>query len=183
MRDDRDRQEWFKRLDRVGVRRGGRFFAWALMDNHFHLFFQTPQANLSAGMHDLNSGYRRFVEEGLQGQITSPLESVVGRVFLGSAEWVERMRHMLGPSEVDPNVAELKHLAWRPSPERIEWAVAAEFGVQPSQLFVKRLKNHEARVAAIYLIRKLSTIRTMSVAFRSAKAAFFLLLSRSERQQ
>ena len=27
------------------------------MDNHFHLFFQTPEANLSAGMHDLNSGY------------------------------------------------------------------------------------------------------------------------------
>ena len=65
---------------------------------------------------------------------------------------------MLGPSEVDPNVAELKHLAWRPSPERVEWAVAAEFGVQPSQLFVKRLKNHEARVAAIYLIRELPRV-------------------------
>ena len=57
VRDDRDRQEWFKLLDRVVVRCGWRFFAWALMDNHFHLFFQTPEANLSAGMHDLNSGY------------------------------------------------------------------------------------------------------------------------------
>jgi hypothetical protein len=25
------------------------------MDNHFHLFFQTPEASFSAGMHDLNS--------------------------------------------------------------------------------------------------------------------------------
>ena len=34
VRDDRDRQEWFKLLDRVVVRCGWRFFAWALMDNH-----------------------------------------------------------------------------------------------------------------------------------------------------
>ena len=31
--------------------------AWALMDNHFHLFVRTPDGDLSAGMHDLNSGY------------------------------------------------------------------------------------------------------------------------------
>ena len=57
VRDDRDREEWFKLLDRVVIRFGWRFFAWVLMNNHFHLFFQTPEANLSAGMHDLNSGY------------------------------------------------------------------------------------------------------------------------------
>jgi len=56
-RDDRNRQEWFRLLDRVVVRCGWRFFAWALMNNHFQLFFQTPEANLSVGMHDLNSGY------------------------------------------------------------------------------------------------------------------------------
>jgi len=27
------------------------------MDSHFYLFSQTLEANLSAGMHDLNSGY------------------------------------------------------------------------------------------------------------------------------
>ncbi|MFO7908349.1 MAG: hypothetical protein R6U98_37275 [Pirellulaceae bacterium] len=41
----------------VVVRRGWRFFAWVLMDNPFHLFFQTPGANLSVGMRDLNSGF------------------------------------------------------------------------------------------------------------------------------
>jgi putative transposase len=35
-------------------------FAWTLLDNHFHLYLRTPQANLSAGMHDLNSGYVSF---------------------------------------------------------------------------------------------------------------------------
>jgi len=57
VRDDRNRQEWFKLLERVVVRCGRRCFAWVLMDNHFHLFFQTPEANLSAGMHDWNAGY------------------------------------------------------------------------------------------------------------------------------
>jgi len=55
--DDADREEWFKLLDRVARRYGWRFFAWVLMDNHFHLFLRTPNGDLSAGMHDLNSGY------------------------------------------------------------------------------------------------------------------------------
>ena len=52
----------------------------------------------------------------------------------------------------------LKRLAWRQSLEQIESAVAEEFGVEPSQLFVKRLKNHEARGAAISLIHTLTCV-------------------------
>jgi REP element-mobilizing transposase RayT len=44
-------------LDQVVTRCGWRVFAWVLMTNHFHLFVRTPEANLSAGVHDLNSGY------------------------------------------------------------------------------------------------------------------------------
>lgn len=47
--DDRDREKWFEPLDRVTRRFGWRFFAWVLVDNHFHRFLQTPDANLSAG--------------------------------------------------------------------------------------------------------------------------------------
>lgn len=57
VRDDRDRQRWLELLDRVATRCGWRVFAWVLMRNHFHLYLRTPQPNLSAGMHDLNSGY------------------------------------------------------------------------------------------------------------------------------
>jgi putative transposase len=57
VRDDRDRQRWLGLLDRVATRCVWRVFAWVLMGNHFHLYLRTPQANLSAGMHDLNSGY------------------------------------------------------------------------------------------------------------------------------
>jgi REP-associated tyrosine transposase len=54
--------------------------AWALMDNHFHLFLHTLEPNLSDGMHDLNSGYvtgfnRRHSRHGplLQGRFKSIL--------------------------------------------------------------------------------------------------------------
>lgn len=57
VRDDADRSKWLELLDRVASRRRWRVFAWALMTNHFHLFLETPEADLSPGMHDLNSGY------------------------------------------------------------------------------------------------------------------------------
>ena len=57
VRDDRDREHWLNLLDRVAVRCGWQVLAWTLLDNHFHIFLRTPKANLSAGMHDLNSGY------------------------------------------------------------------------------------------------------------------------------
>ena len=57
VRDDRDRARWLEMLGEVAARREWRVLAWALMDNHFHLFLRTPRPDLSAGMHDLNSGY------------------------------------------------------------------------------------------------------------------------------
>jgi REP element-mobilizing transposase RayT len=57
VRDDRDRTRWVELLDTVAVRRRWRVLAWVLMENHFHVFVRTPDADLSAGMHDLNSGY------------------------------------------------------------------------------------------------------------------------------
>jgi len=57
VRDDADRERWLALLDAVATRRRWRVFAWVLMGNHFHLFLRTPDADLSAGMHDLNSAY------------------------------------------------------------------------------------------------------------------------------
>ena len=57
VRDDGDRRKWLALLDSTARRRAWRVFAWVLMDNHFHLFHRTPGADLSAGMHDLESGY------------------------------------------------------------------------------------------------------------------------------
>jgi predicted XRE-type DNA-binding protein len=39
------------------IRFGWRLYAWVLMTNHFHLEVETPEANLSRGMHWLNTRY------------------------------------------------------------------------------------------------------------------------------
>jgi len=40
---------------------GWRLHAFAVMTNHEHLLVETPEANLSAGMHFLNVGYTQYV--------------------------------------------------------------------------------------------------------------------------
>ena len=57
VRDEGDCAKWFQLLDAVATRRRWRVFAWAMMPSHFHLLLETPDGDLSAGMHDLNSGY------------------------------------------------------------------------------------------------------------------------------
>ena len=56
-RDDIDRERFLLMLSQTVVRFGWRLFAWVLMSNHYHLLVQTPQPNLSRGMHWLNARY------------------------------------------------------------------------------------------------------------------------------
>lgn len=59
--DDRDRNLLLSILGDVVDLRRWRCHAYCLMSNHYHLVIQTPQPNLSAGMHHLNLRYaRRF---------------------------------------------------------------------------------------------------------------------------
>ncbi len=59
--NDSDRQIFLTTLNWVVGRFGWICHAYCLMDNHFHLLIETPQANLSAGMRQLNGVYtQRF---------------------------------------------------------------------------------------------------------------------------
>jgi len=60
VRDDVDRLKWLSVVERTVDRHGWRVFAFALMDNHFHVFLQTPQPDLSAGMAHLNGSYAGY---------------------------------------------------------------------------------------------------------------------------
>ncbi len=48
--DDEDRKGFLFRLAKVCGSHGWRVHAWVLMDNHFHLLVETPEANLATGM-------------------------------------------------------------------------------------------------------------------------------------
>jgi REP element-mobilizing transposase RayT len=56
-RDDTDRYHFLELLSEVGEQFGARVHAYVLMDNHYHLMLETPEANLSRAMHWLNAGY------------------------------------------------------------------------------------------------------------------------------
>ncbi|HEY2094570.1 MAG TPA: transposase [Thermoanaerobaculia bacterium] len=55
--DDRDREMFLEFLGRAVKRFGWSLTAYVLMTNHFHLVVQTPEPNLSRGMHWLNTAY------------------------------------------------------------------------------------------------------------------------------
>jgi putative transposase len=59
--DDDDRRFFLRTLSEACERTGWRVHAWVLMGNHYHLFLETPEPNLSAGMKWLQNTFtRRF---------------------------------------------------------------------------------------------------------------------------
>jgi REP element-mobilizing transposase RayT len=59
--DDDDRRFFLKCLSEVCEKTGWRVHAWVLMHNHYHLFIETPEANLVEGMKWFqNAVTRRF---------------------------------------------------------------------------------------------------------------------------
>jgi REP element-mobilizing transposase RayT len=60
VRDDADRRKRLDWLRRTVETYGWQLHAFALMGNHEHLFLQTPDANLAAGMQYLNGSYTGY---------------------------------------------------------------------------------------------------------------------------
>lgn len=60
VRDDADRQKRLEWLRRTVERYGWRLHGFVVMRNHDHVFVETPEANLSAGMQYLNGSYTSY---------------------------------------------------------------------------------------------------------------------------
>lgn len=87
-RSDADRQAWLDVLGQVCMRFNWVCHAWCLMTNHYHILIETPEANLSQGMRQLNGVYtQRF----------NRAHARVGHVFQGryKAILVERDGYLL----------------------------------------------------------------------------------------
>ena len=59
--DDTDRELWLTTLAQCCERFNWAIHAWCLMSNDYHLLVETPEANLSAGMRQLNGVYTQLV--------------------------------------------------------------------------------------------------------------------------
>jgi REP element-mobilizing transposase RayT len=71
---DDDRETFLELLGKVVVRYNWVCHAYCLMDNHYHLLIETPDANLSTGMRQLNGVYT---------QMFNRCHGKVGHVFQG----------------------------------------------------------------------------------------------------
>src|SRR6266566_5664240 len=58
--DDRDRLRFLQLLEQVVEVLDWRCHTYCLMTNHYHLLVQTPEADISSGMHRLNGVYARW---------------------------------------------------------------------------------------------------------------------------
>lgn len=58
--NDHDREAFLNTLHRVTVRYNWLCHTYCLMDNHYHLIIETPDANLSIGMRQLNGVYTQM---------------------------------------------------------------------------------------------------------------------------
>ena len=69
--DDDDRRFFLKTVGEACGMTGWRVHAWVLMNNHYQLLIETPEANLVAGMRWLQNTYtRRYnVRHGLRGRL------------------------------------------------------------------------------------------------------------------
>lgn len=86
--DDRDRREFLILLSDVCERNNWCIHAYCLMTNHYHLVIETPEANLSKGMRQLN---------GIYTQRYNRRHHCVGHVFQGryKAILVQKRRYLL----------------------------------------------------------------------------------------
>ena len=55
--DDRDREDFLRRLSELATSTALEVYAWSLMPNHFHLLVRTGKVSLSQNMRSLMSGY------------------------------------------------------------------------------------------------------------------------------
>ena len=87
-RDDADRNAWLTLFGEVCERFNWRCHGWCQMTNHYHLIIETPDANLSAGMRQLNGVYTQYFNRA---------HRLVGHLFQGrfKAILVERDAYLL----------------------------------------------------------------------------------------
>ena len=59
-KNNRDREKFLEYLSSASERYGAVIHAYCLMDNHYHLFLETPEGNLSQIMRHINGAYTTY---------------------------------------------------------------------------------------------------------------------------
>ena len=92
---------------------------WLTLDGVFLQFDPEDEAKA-------REGYRRFVNEGL-GDSSDPFDSLGGKLFLGTAAWIEKMQALIDAQERSEDAPRKQVHPGRPELEHVIEAVAAAF--------------------------------------------------------
>ncbi len=97
--------------------------------------------------------YRRFVEEGLTGEIASPMEAVQWQAVLGSESFVQRVQDRMNEMKGGRcEVTALRRGAKRARPEEVLEGVARHYGMTSEELTGAGGLMGEARNVALWLV-------------------------------
>ena len=96
----------------------------------------------------------RFVRAGVDNPPASPFAEAVGRLLLGSAAFVTRVRRLLQDRPEDAAMPQLRQLRLRPPLARIVDEVADRFGHDPADWQQGRRVDDASRALAAYLARR-----------------------------
>lgn len=144
---DNDRKMFLEVLTHVVDRFGWLCHAYCLMDNHYHLMIETPQANLSRGMRQLNGMYTQRFNRG---------HKRVGHVFQGrfksivvdkDAYLLELSRYIVRNPVAAGMVADVASWPWssylamvgkvsRPSFLHIDWLLSQFGGTKQKAAYI-----------------------------------------------
>ena len=61
--EDSDKERFLEILKRTKERYGYLLHAYALMDKHYHLMIETPKANISQTMQNINTSYTMYINK------------------------------------------------------------------------------------------------------------------------
>jgi putative transposase len=152
--DDADREAFLAVLAAVVERFGWRLYAYCLMDDHYDLMVETPKANLSKGMRQLNGVYTQRVNR---------RHGEVGPVFQGrfKAIVVDRQAYLLELSRyVVLNPVRARRVK---NPARYRWSsYRASAGLEDLPAFV------DAAALLAHFAHSLPAARRRYVAFVEA---------------
>ncbi len=100
--------------------------------------------------------YKEFVEEGLRKKVEDPFKNVYGQVVLGGEEFREMIRGLLKGRNLTDGIVERQKFKEFPNAEVIIRAVARVFRVRVETLNGKRQRGNQARMVAVYLVKRYS---------------------------
>lgn len=106
--------------------------------------------------------YRKYVEEGLEGKIETPLKDLYAQVILGSEEFRENVRKMLKGQKISNEIIEKKRFTEKRGPDEIIKEVAQTFGIKEGEVLT-RGKKEEGRKVAVYLIQRYSGLSNREI--------------------